>query len=82
MNCVEFFCLLSIRGVMAPAMLVQLFRLSRDRIRLKVSSRLVTAQQADLHKRFVFLVEGLLALFLVLFLRHKVPFAIDALSDF
>ena len=36
--CGEFFCLLSIRSVKAPAMLV---RLSRDRIRLEVSSRLV-----------------------------------------
>ena len=47
--CGEFFCLLSIRGVMVPAMLV---RLSRDRRRLEVSSKLVKAQQVDLHKRF------------------------------
>ena len=40
-------------------------RLNRDRIRLEVSSRLITAKQVDLHKRYVFLVEGLLALFSV-----------------
>ena len=33
-------CLLSIRGVTALAMLVQQFRLSKDRIRLEVSSRI------------------------------------------
>ena len=58
-------CLLSIRGVTALAMLVQQFRLSKDRIRLEVSSRLVTAYRVDLHKRFRFLVEGLLAHFSV-----------------
>ena len=41
--------------------LVQLFRLIRERIWLEVSSRLVTTQQVDLHKRF----EVLLAIFLV-----------------
>ena len=45
-------------------MLDYLFRLSIDRIWLEeVSLRLVMAQQVDFHKRFVFLVEGLLALF-------------------
>ena len=36
-------CLLNIRGVTALAMLVQQFRLSKDRILLEVRSRLVTA---------------------------------------
>ena len=39
------------------------------------------AQQVDLHKSFVFLGEALLVLFSVQFLRHKVLFAVDALSD-
>ena len=44
-------------------------------MRLEVSSRLVMAQQVDLHKRFVERFSRFQ------FLRHKVPFAIDA-SDF
>ena len=49
--CGEFFCLLIIRGVTVPA---KLFRLNRDRRRLEVSLRLVTAYQVDLNKLLVF----------------------------
>ena len=52
-------CLLSIRGVTVPAMLVLQFRLSKDRIRLEVSSRLVTAYKVpiaiDTLSNFIFL---------------------------
>ena len=57
----EFFCLFSIRGITAPAMLVLLFR---DRKRLEVSSRLVTAQQVYFTQSFCIFSRGTLSAFL------------------